>query len=136
MESDPTDPVCWSDPDALAHLAEALIRNAIQATPTGGKIQVRCGRLGDELNWWFGDSGKGIGATEGAHLFDPFYCGREAGRGLGLGLPRAARIAALAGGTIRWSSTPGQGSVFQVHLPLTSPPEQVAHGRELGARAS
>jgi signal transduction histidine kinase len=136
MESDQTDPVCWSDPDALAHLAEALIRNAIQATPNGGKIQVRSGRLGDELSWWFGDSGKGIGATEGAHLFDPFYCGREAGRGLGLGLPRAARIAALAGGTIRWSSTPGQGSVFQVHLPVTSPPEQVAHERELGARAS
>ena len=86
------------------------------------------GRQGNELRWWFCDSGKGIGPAEGAHLFDPFYCGRQAGRGLGLGLSRAARIVALAGGTLRWSSSIGQGTVFQVQLPLTGPPEQPPRG--------
>jgi signal transduction histidine kinase len=130
-ELDPADPPKWTDPDSLAHLAEILVRNAIQATPSGGKVQVRSGWMGDELTWWVADSGRGISATEGAHLFDPFYCGREAGRGLGLGLPRAARIAALAGGMLRWSSSPGQGSVFQVQLPMASPPEQQVQDRAL-----
>ncbi len=113
----------WADPDALAHLAEILIRNAIQATPSGGKVQVRSSRVGNDLRWTISDSGRGIGPSDGAHLFDPFFCGRQAGRGLGLGLPRAARIVELANGSLQWSSTLGQGTVFQVRLPIVEPPE-------------
>ena len=86
--------------------------------PAGGSI-VRSSHKDGELIWSFSDNGKGIGADEGEHLFDPFYCGRQAGRGLGLGLPRAARIVEQAGGKLRWSSGPGQETMFQVHLPLT-----------------
>lgn len=124
-ELEPTESPTWADPDALGHLAETLVRNAIQATPPGGKVQVRSRLQGNDLRWWICDSGKGIGPAEGAHLFDPFYCGRQAGRGLGLGLPRAARIVALAGGSLHWSSPVGQGTTFQVQLPLVSPPELV-----------
>jgi len=127
-ELEPAEAQTWADPDALTHLAETLIRNAIQATPPGGRIQVRAGRHGNELRWSVGDSGGGIGPSEGEHLFDPFFCGRQAGRGLGLGLPRAARTIALAGGRLNWSTSLGQGSVFQVHLPLTNPPEHLAPG--------
>jgi signal transduction histidine kinase len=116
-ELDATAPLSHFDPDSLRHLAETLLRNAIQATPTGGKIVVRATLRGDELAWSFDDSGKGISAHEAAHLFDPFFCGRQAGRGLGLGLARAARLVEQAGGRLQWSSHPG-GSVFQVHLPL------------------
>lgn len=116
----------WSDPESLGHLAEILVRNAIQVTPSGGKVQVRSSMQGGDLKWWFCDSGKGISPVEGAHLFDPFFCGRQAGRGLGLGLSRAGRIVAQSGGTLRWSSSNGQGSVFEVQLPLTSPPESAA----------
>ena len=80
-----------------------------------------------ELFWWFSDTGKGITADQGTHIFDPFFCGRQAGRGLGLGLPRAARIVELAGGRLKWSSDPGQGTLFQVHLPLPVPPEPNHH---------
>ena len=90
-------------------------------------MQVRSGVQGGDLKWWFCDSGKGISPAEGAHLFDPFFCGRQAGRGLGLGLSRAGRIVAQAGGTLRWSSANGQGTVFEVQLPLTSPPESATH---------
>jgi signal transduction histidine kinase len=123
-EIDEAVPPAWTDPDALRHLADILIRNAIQATPSGGKVQVGSRMQKDELFWWFGDSGRGLDSAEAAHLFDPFYCGRQAGRGLGLGLPRAARIVEKAGGRLRWTSHPGQGSVFHVNLPLASPPEQ------------
>ena len=40
------------------------MRNAIDATPSGGKISVRSSTQGDELSWWFGDSGKGIAPTK------------------------------------------------------------------------
>ena len=69
---------------------------------------------------------RGSHPAKRAHLFDPFYCGRQAGRGLGLGLPRAARIVDQAGGRLRWSSNPGHGSVFQVHLPLSSRNERAS----------
>ena len=81
-------------PTRLRHLADIFIRNAVQATPSGGKIQVGSRLQKDELLWWFSDSGRGLDSAEAAHLFDPFYCGRQAGRGLGMGLPRAARIVA------------------------------------------
>jgi signal transduction histidine kinase len=110
----------WGDPDGLRHLAEILLRNALQATPAGGRILVRSSRKDDELIWSFSDNGKGIGADEAAHLFDPFFCGRQAGRGLGLGLPRAAKIVEQAGGKLRWSSGPGHETTFQVHLPLST----------------
>ena len=72
--------------------------------------------------------------AEAAHLFDPFYCGRQAGRGLGLGLPRAARIVAMAGGRLRWTSNPGQGTVFHINLPLPAPQEQPRINRHPASR--
>jgi signal transduction histidine kinase len=112
----------WADPDSLRHLADTLVRNALEATPPGGTVRVASEGDAGELRWSVRDSGRGITPTEGDHLFDPFFCGRQAGRGLGMGLPRAARFVALAGGEVRWQSVPGQGSTFSVLLPLSVPP--------------
>jgi signal transduction histidine kinase len=108
----------WADLDALRHLADALIRNAIEATPPGGLIEIIGQSLPHELRWQVRDSGPGLSERDAQHLFDPFYCGRQAGRGLGLGLPRAARFLEQAGGRIEWQSQPGHGTLFRVHLPL------------------
>lgn len=113
----------WADHDALRQLLEALLRNALEATAKGGKIQVTTAGDPGSLRWTVQDNGRGISALEGQHLFDPFYCGRQAGRGLGLGLTRAARLVSQAGGELRWHSVPGQGSTFHVHLPLAAPPK-------------
>lgn len=113
----------WADHDALRHLLETLVRNALEATPRGGKVQVSTSGNERALVLTVQDSGRGISTNDARHLFDPFYCGRQAGRGLGLGLPRAARFVAQAGGEIRWHAAPGQGSVFHVHIPLSAPPE-------------
>ncbi len=123
-EIDRSLPDTWADPEALRHLADLLLKNAIQATPAGGSITVRAARLDDELLWSFVDSGKGMNHEEADHLFDPFFCGRQAGRGLGLGLARAARIVEQARGRLRWSSSPAHGSTFHVHLPIGQPPAE------------
>jgi signal transduction histidine kinase len=111
-----------ADADALRHLAEILIRNAIQATPAGGTVHARADAGRQETCWTISDSGPGVNASEATHLFDPFYSGRQAGRGLGLGLPRAARIVGLAGGRIHWSASLGHGTSFRVHLPRNPVP--------------
>lgn len=115
-------PVAWADPEPLRHAVDVLLRNALEATPTGGKIRITSGRSGDRLNLVVKDLGRGITAEEGAHLFDPFFCGRQAGRGLGLGLPRVARFLNQVGGDLTWKSNPGQGSSFAMNLPLQLPP--------------
>lgn len=107
-----------ADPDGLRALAEALVRNALEATPRGGCVVFhREPANADLLVWSVRDSGRGVGAAQAQHLFDPFYCGRQAGRGLGLGLPRAARFVSQHGGRITWRTEPGHGTVFTMTLP-------------------
>jgi signal transduction histidine kinase len=69
------------------------------------------------LKLWVSDTGPGIPADIRPHLFDPFFSGREAGRGLGLGLSKAWRIAELHGGTIEVESELEQGAKFSILLP-------------------
>ena len=64
------------------------------------------------------DSGPGIRPEVRRHLFDPFFSGREAGRGLGFGLSKAWRVVGLHGGQIVVVSEPGEGAAFIIRLPL------------------
>jgi signal transduction histidine kinase len=63
------------------------------------------------------DTGPGIPSEVLPHIFDPFFSGREAGRGLGLGLSKAWRIVDLHGGSIEVESAPGHGAKFKIALP-------------------
>ncbi|WZO96336.1 ATP-binding protein [Isosphaeraceae bacterium EP7] len=112
-------PAAWVDPDPLRQVADALVRNALEASPKGSSISVTTERSLAGLRWTVHDEGRGLSATDASHLFDPFYCGRQAGRGLGLGLPRAARYLERAGGHLAWHSSPGQGTTFVATLPLS-----------------
>jgi signal transduction histidine kinase len=107
------------DPDAFRHLATSLFRNAIEASVDGGSVTLSLKLDAHVLALHVEDQGRGFDSKEARHLFDPFYCGRRAGRGLGLGLPRVARIVAQMNGKIRFRSQPGQGTVFEVIVPVT-----------------
>jgi C4-dicarboxylate-specific signal transduction histidine kinase len=63
------------------------------------------------------DTGPGIPPEIRAHIFDPFFSGREAGRGLGLGLSKVWRIVREHGGTIEMDSPATGGAVFAIALP-------------------
>ncbi len=64
------------------------------------------------------DNGVGMDATVLVRIFDPFFTTKEVGRGTGLGLSMAQDIATKHGGQIVASSRLGEGSVFDVYLPL------------------
>jgi len=63
------------------------------------------------------DTGPGIPPEIRPHIFDPYFSGREAGRGLGLGLSKAWRIAQLHGGSIEVENQPSSGAKFTIALP-------------------
>ena len=75
------------------------------------------------------DTGPGLSAEAAKHLFDPFYSGREAGRGLGFGLCKCWRIVEQHGGSIDVSSTPGQGAASRSRSPPRNKRAKCASGR-------
>jgi signal transduction histidine kinase len=107
-----------ADPDGLQHIAEVLIRNALEATQSGGFVEVIGSSERDAVRWQVRDSGGGISDAEAEHLLDPFYCGRQAGRGLGLGLSRVSRYLALVDGELDWRTSQGHGTIFRVRVPV------------------
>ena len=97
-----------ADPAMLLEALRVLVRNSIEAIGVGGTVVVSIESDGDSLGdsrWLLhvADSGPGLTPQASQHAFDPFYSGREAGRGLGLGLCRAYRVAKLHHATIRLS---------------------------------
>jgi signal transduction histidine kinase len=106
-----------TDPEQLRHVVDVLTRNALEASSSPGEVVVRCEHRQSLLVIEVWDQGHGFSREDGRHLLVPFYCGRHAGRGLGLGLPRIAHYVAGVGGSLKWSSKPGIGTVFRVTLP-------------------
>jgi len=108
----------------LFRLVFNLAENAIKYTPPGGKIEVNLQRQGDSAVLDVKDNGPGIAADTLEHIFDRFYRGDPAreGGGTGLGLALVRSIVQLHQGQIRVSSTLGEGSCFQVTLPLAPHP--------------
>jgi signal transduction histidine kinase len=106
------------DARQLQTALECLLRNAIEAAPEGGWASIRVQRAGaDRLEWIIEDSGVGPSPDQREHMFDPFYSGRHAGRGRGLGLPTAWRLAREHGGDVRYDPTGGGPTRFILSLP-------------------
>lgn len=114
----PTTPL-WidADPKHLNIALTALIRNGVEAAPVGGWVRIRTAFPGDRLEVIVDDSGPGPDPLSRDHLFDPFYSGRTAGRGRGLGLPAAWRLAQEHGGTVRYVPLADGPTRFVLSLP-------------------
>jgi signal transduction histidine kinase len=95
--------VVESDPVLLHVAVNVLCNNAREAVQlTGGTVWLRLCRA-ENASWEITvkDDGPGISEEIRPLIFDPYYSGRQAGRGLGFGLPKAWRIMQLLGGSIR-----------------------------------
>lgn len=104
------------DPDKVRRVVENLLRNAIQHSPLGGKVQVSLEERDSSVVCHVRDVGEGIEPKRIPHLFQEFSAGREPGR-FGLGLFISRRFVEMHGGSIWVDSTPGKGSTFSFSLP-------------------
>ncbi len=110
---------CWLSADAthLAVALNALCRNSLEAIGAGGQVTISLISNDTAVELSVCDTGPGIPEEVRRHLFDPFYSGREAGRGLGFGLSKCWRIVELHGGSIEVSGSDGELTCFTIRLP-------------------
>ena len=106
IQSDHASQVGLVDRSMIAEAVRALVRNAIDAIGCEGTIVVSLVRDRDRWLIHVADSGPGLTEHARRHAFDPYFSGREAGRGLGLGLCRAYRIARLHHGDVTLAGGP------------------------------
>lgn len=105
LECQPPAEPLWlhADPAQVRTALTCLVRNAVEAAPAQGWAGVRVDASApDRVEVLVEDNGAGPPAQQREHLFDPFYSGRAAGRGRGLGLPIAWRLASQHGGDVRF----------------------------------
>jgi len=122
-----TDVVLLSaDRTHLSVAIKALCENSLQAVASGGQVTISLLSFDTEISISVSDSGPGIPAAVRSQIFNPFYSGREAGRGLGFGLSKCWRIVDLHKGSIEVESREGMGATFIIRLPRESVPEDSA----------
>jgi len=97
-----------------------LIDNAIKYSGPGGMVHIEAEQVGAEVVLRVKDQGQGIPPEHLDRIFERFYRvdpsrDRKAG-GTGLGLAIVKHIAQAHGGKVTAASTPGEGSVFSLHL--------------------
>jgi signal transduction histidine kinase len=115
--------VVWVDADRVQQIVWNLLNNAMQFTPSGGRVTVGLTRDAGRLILCVRDDGEGIAADLLPHIFERFRQGHTGPTlrrsGLGLGLPIVQQLVELHGGTIcAQSAGPGRGSTFTVRFPI------------------
>jgi len=94
-----------------------LILNARDAMSSGGWLTLKTYLDGRDVVVEVSDTGDGIPESDLPRIFDPFFTTKEVGQGTGLGLAVSYGIVREHGGSIRASSSRGQGTRFEVRLP-------------------
>ena len=116
-EFQPLPPILM-DREQMKQVILNLLLNAVQAMPKGGNLVLK-GHIPEGDRWIrlsIQDSGVGISCEDINKLFDPFFSTKEGGMGLGLSI--AHRIIDQHHGKIEVESTPGEGTLFTVWLPI------------------
>lgn len=111
-----------ADRRRLAEVLQNLLDNAVQYTPSGGRITVSASSDGDEVEFTVSDTGIGIPKVDQPRIFERFYRvdvarSREVG-GTGLGLSIAKHLVEAHRGRIWVESEVGQGSQFHFTVPV------------------
>jgi signal transduction histidine kinase len=107
------------DREQMKQVILNLLLNALQAMPGGGRLGL-AGQVLEDNRWIqlsIQDTGIGIPPDDMNRLFDPFFSTKEGG--LGLGLSIAHRIIDQHRGKIQLESTPGQGTLLTLWLPIS-----------------
>jgi two-component system, OmpR family, phosphate regulon sensor histidine kinase PhoR len=115
----------------LKQIVINLLHNGIKFTPRGGQVWVRAKQQGDYIQLEIRDTGVGIAPSEIPKIFDRFYRVRQSAddsSGAGLGLTIVQQLLLHCGGSISVKSRIGEGSTFNVLLPVYRNPSEQSIG--------
>jgi len=109
--------------DEVKQVVYNLVKNAIQATPSGYRVEIGVVDLVDHYRVDISDEGEGIPSNDLTAIFEPFFStkGNDADSCMGLGLPVSQAIVESLGGRIEVQAAQGRGSRFSVTLPKFLP---------------
>ena len=137
-----------ADPAQMHQVLMNLCLNAAQAMPSGGIMEVGLTAVpelpqpdgsgiaaglplarmapGPYARLWVSDRGHGMASDICERIFEPFFTTKKPGQGTGMGLAAVHGIIKSCGGAVVVESAPGQGSRFDVYLPLLPRPDRDA----------
>ena len=136
--------VVRADPAQIHQVLLNLCLNAAQAMPEGGVMEVGLSPVpepprpengviaagmdlsrlepGAYARIWVSDNGHGMTQEVCERIFEPFFTTKKPGQGTGMGLAAVHGIIKSCGGAVLATSAPGQGSLFEIFLPLLPRP--------------
>jgi signal transduction histidine kinase len=108
------DPFAEIDQEQMVQVVSNLIRNAFEAMPGGGKLQVCLDDTENHVYLKIRDSGTGISDSDLEKVFEPFFTTKGIGKGTGLGLATAYGVVKMHKGKIDVESNadPSKGETF------------------------
>jgi len=104
------------DQEKLAQALLNLCKNAIEAMPQGGTLIISGSRAESSVSLAISDTGMGI--PKELNILEPFTTTKESGTGLGLAIVQ--QIISAHGGTLTYTSAPGEGTTFTIVLPVST----------------
>jgi len=131
----PAMPAIKADLNMIEQVLFNLAVNAREAMPRGGQLRLKTSAVdmdsaaalqnpeaapGRFVCLTFSDTGCGIAPENLGRIFEPFFTTKEPRRGTGLGLANVARIVKKHRGWITVQSSPGEGTTFQIFLPVSA----------------
>ena len=112
----------WINGQEIKQVILNLVANALQATGSGGKLDIRIHEQAGGVEIEFQDNGSGMTPEIIQHIFDPFFTTKDVGKGTGMGLSISRTLLQSHGGTLEATSEGlGRGSTFRVRLPNRAP---------------
>ncbi len=104
------------DPAELEQVLVNLVTNALEAMPSGGRLEIRVGEVEEYVVLEIRDSGGGILDQVADQVWEPLFTTRS-GQHLGLGLPVVEAVVSRLGGKVETESAAGRGTTVRVMLP-------------------
>jgi len=114
------------DPRRLKEALINLVSNAIEATPTGGRVVIGVRSAAAGVTLEVRDTGRGISPEDMERLGTSFFTTRPNGTGLGVVL--AQGVINQHGGTLKYASTVGQGTTATIHFPAPAAAQAASIG--------